>query len=394
MNHPPFRSSPVRKASKWRHLFLLLVLAQALGIAAARQAEQEPGAAKGIPESIPAEEFARMVQDMSESGGFFQSDVFVSNETSYLAIVDKLRDLGAAGGAYIGVGPEQNFTYIARIRPRIAFIIDIRRQAVIQHLMYKAIFQLSANRARFLSCLLSRPLAGEKPPGPDATMRQLVEYFTAAPAEAESFDGNLARIAKLISEDFRFPLSERDRSSLEYVYREFRTEGLAVSSRIGQGGRRFPVLRDILEQTDPAGKPGNFLASEPDYAYVRDLHRRNLIIPVVGDFAGSKALKSVAEYLRKHSCPVTAFYTSNVEQYLFQNGVFGAFAGNVKMLPVTQDSLFIRAVMRQAPVVQVPGGRSATLLQKIAVFLKDYDEGLYTTYWQLISTHYIAGQYP
>lgn len=127
---------------------------------------------------------------------------------------------------------------------------------------------------------------------------------------------------------------------------------------------------------------------------MRDLQRRNRIIPVVGDFGGSKALKAVGAYLRKNSYTVTAFYTSNVEQYLFQNGAFGAFAGNVRTLPITPDSLFIRAVMRQAPVVQVAGGRAATLLQKISVFLKDYDGGLYQNYSQLVNTHYIIGRRP
>ena len=91
-----------------------------------------------------AEEFSQMIRDFSEEGGYFMSDNFTSSEDSYLTIVGKLKELGIKGGAYIGVGPEQNFTYIAKIRPRIAFIVDIRRQAMIQHLMYKAIFRLPA----------------------------------------------------------------------------------------------------------------------------------------------------------------------------------------------------------------------------------------------------------
>src|SRR5262245_4645916 len=82
------------------------------------------------PESLSAVEFSRLVRDLSEEGGYFRSDNFTSNETSYLHVVDKLRQLGATGGAYVGVGPEQNFTYIAKVRPRIAFIVDIRRQAM------------------------------------------------------------------------------------------------------------------------------------------------------------------------------------------------------------------------------------------------------------------------
>ena len=110
------------------------------------------------PESLSAAEFSRLSREMSEEGGYFRSDNFTSNETAYLTVVDKLKQLGASGGAYIGVGPEQNFTYIAKVRPRIAFIIDIRRQAVLQHLVYKAVFHLAPDRVQFLSLLLSRPL--------------------------------------------------------------------------------------------------------------------------------------------------------------------------------------------------------------------------------------------
>src|SRR5262249_20330296 len=102
-----------------------------------------------FPERLVCAEVFRLSREFSEDGGYFRSDNFTSNETAYLTVVDKLRQLGATGGAYIGVGPEQNFTYIAKIRPRIAFIVDIRRQAIIQHLMYKAIFHLSPDRVQF-----------------------------------------------------------------------------------------------------------------------------------------------------------------------------------------------------------------------------------------------------
>ena len=62
-----------------------------------------------------------------------------------------------SGGVYLGVGPEQNFTYMAAIRPAMAFILDIRRQAVMQHLMFKAVFESSADRADFISLLFAKP---------------------------------------------------------------------------------------------------------------------------------------------------------------------------------------------------------------------------------------------
>ena len=63
----------------------------------------------------------------------------------------------ATGGAYIGVSPEQNFSYMAALQPRIAFILDIRRENLDLQLLYKALFELSADRADFVSRLFSRP---------------------------------------------------------------------------------------------------------------------------------------------------------------------------------------------------------------------------------------------
>src|SRR5215471_19290660 len=113
-------------------LYLLCVAIMVLGLGAPARA-REPGVnPPKPPESLSAAEFSRLIRDTSEDGGYFHSDNFTSNETSYLHIVDRLRQLAGTGGAYIGVGPEQNFTYIAKVRPQIAFIVDIRRQAIIQ----------------------------------------------------------------------------------------------------------------------------------------------------------------------------------------------------------------------------------------------------------------------
>ena len=98
--------------------------------------------------SIPAAEFSRLIQQFSEDDGYFRSDNFTSNETSYLQVVDLFRKLDVSGGAYIGVGPEQNFTYIAKVRPRIAFIVDIRRQAMIQHLHLQSDLRIGRHARR------------------------------------------------------------------------------------------------------------------------------------------------------------------------------------------------------------------------------------------------------
>lgn len=372
----------------WRRLLTASVLAIFL-IAAASPASAQ--SQKQI-ESLSAKEFSSLVEELSEEGGYFRSDNFTSNETSYLHVVDKLREMGATGGAYLGVGPEQNYTYIARIRPRIAFIVDIRRQAIIQHLMYKAIFHLASDRAEFLSLLLSRPIPKDKAMKPDAPTSELLSFFSQAPSDEKAYAMNLSAIRKVINDEFKFKLSENDQASLDYVYKSFRAEGLEISYRIdGYRGNYFPTLRDIIAETDLSGKQGNFLASRDDYEFVRGMHRKNMIIPVVGDFGGKKALAAVAEFLKKNNFTVTAFYTSNVEQYLFDGGSFGAFVENVKKLPITEKSLFIRAAAGRYPhPARLPGHRLTTILQQIQVFLKDFSQGRYQSYNDVVTTNYIA----
>src|SRR6266404_2316184 len=371
--------------------FLALAL-----IANAASAQQSVSPLRGQPsEGLTAAEFSRLVRDLSEEGGYFRSDNFTSNETSYLHVVDKLRELGATGGAYIGVGPEQNFTYIAKVRPRIAFILYIRRQAMIQHLMFKSIFYLAPDRVHYLSLLLSKALPKDKYPAADASVSEMLAFIQKIPADERAYAANLAAIRKMIGEDFKVQLTEADQASLDFVYSNFRNDGLDIAYRMeGMRGGWFPTLKELIEQPDQHGKLGNFLASKDDYDFVREMHRRNLIIPVVGDFAGKKALASIGDYLYKNGYIVSAFYASNVEQYLFQNGVFGGFADNVRKLPINEKSLFIRAVpnTRFLHPAQVAGHRITTLLQQMSVFLRDYDEARYQNYNELVLTHYIAAE--
>ncbi len=357
----------------------------------------QAGAAKAPElESLPATEFSRLIREFSEENGYFRSDNFTSNETAYLTVVDKLRSLGASGGAYIGVGPEQNFTYIAKIRPRIAFIVDIRRQAMIQHLMYKAVFHLSPDRVQFLSRLLSRPLPKDKAPKPDAPIQDILAFFSQALEDEKTYADNLAAVRKTIEDEFKFPLSDGDMKYLSYVYKSFSEDGLDIAYRMDDTrGGYFPTLKELILQTDLNGRLGNFLAVNEDYEFVRNLTRKNLIIPVVGDFAGKKALRAVGDYLRKNGFTVTAFYTSNVEQYLFQNEVFPAFAENVKTLPINDRSLFIRSATGRFPhPARLPGHRASTLLQQMTIFLKDFQEGRYQSYFELVTTNYIAPDRP
>jgi hypothetical protein len=241
-------------------------------------------------------------------------------------------------------------------------------------------------------------LTGRRAPSAATPIGELLEYFREAPAPDDFFAKNLARINKQIREEFKVPLVQEELDQLEYVFTAFRNEGLAISFRFGgRQGRAsaswFPNLGELVLQTDPEGRLGNFLAGEEDYRVVRRLQLQNRIIPLVGDFAGPKALPSVAEYLRQNGYTVAAFYTSNVEQYLFQGESFERFADNVRKLPRSDKAVFIRAIARMGMdhPAHVPGHGTTTLLQRMAVFFADLDARPYRGYWDLVTRHYISG---
>src|ERR1051326_8308155 len=119
--------------------------------------------ARAAPDRLTDQEFWNIVTDSSEPGGYFRSaDItnLTSNETIYGDVLNDLVSRTKPGGAYLGVGPEQNYNYIAAIKPRMAIIFDIRRGNLDIQLMYKAIFELSKDRADFVSMLFSKQRPG------------------------------------------------------------------------------------------------------------------------------------------------------------------------------------------------------------------------------------------
>src|SRR5262247_877692 len=133
-----------------RRIILVSALVVLTIVVAVRFTPAPPHRVANLPKQISDETFWQMIADFSEPGGFFRSDNFLSNESSFQYVLPELTKSRAAGGVYLGVGPEQNFTYIVALRPKIAFIFDIRRQNMIEHLLYKALIEMSPDRADFL----------------------------------------------------------------------------------------------------------------------------------------------------------------------------------------------------------------------------------------------------
>lgn len=313
-----------------------------------------------LPSQIPDEAYWKLIDSSSEPTGTFPSENFTSNELGFQMVLPALLQTAKTNSVYLGVGPEQNFTYIAALRPKIAFIVDIRRQNLLEHLMYKAAFEMADNRADFLSILFAR----KRPAGltENTDIGEMLDSYLVAPGDG-TVDKNLHTILDLLMKKHHFALTEDDQGGIDHVYRVFNAYGPQInySSNLNNNGRgnnnnanfNNANFMRVMTATDPQGVQRGFLASEENYRIVRDLEMKNLLIPIVGDFGGSKALRAVGQYLKDHGATVAAYYTSNVEQYLFNqgsarggqviNGGATNFYYNVGTLPLDDSSVFIRS---------------------------------------------------
>ena len=211
-------------------------------VAAAPAVQSRPSAARtvapsdALPSQLSDAEFWKLQADISEPGGYFQiRDNFTSNEMEVGALFTMLRESSVAGDVYMGVGPEQNFTYIASIRPRMAFIVDIRRQAVVQHLMFKAFFELAKDRADFISLVFAKP----RPPGLDTTtsVQALWDAYRNIATDSALAARNYTRVTKHLFETHGFTFTQDERETLKYVFDAFYGYGPSIATRGFANGR-------------------------------------------------------------------------------------------------------------------------------------------------------------
>jgi hypothetical protein len=303
--------------------------------------------AESLPERLSDQEFWKLVTASSETDGYFRSDNLLSNELAYPYILPDLVKTAPLSRIYVGVGPEQNFHYIAALRPKMAFIVDIRRRNLDLHLMYKALFELSRDRVEFVSKLFSR----SRPAGltSASTPDEIFAAFNAEQRSEEMYERNLKAIQNRLIETHGFALSEDDRDHIRFVYGSFYTFGphIRYSSTqgggAGFGGFNQPTYAELMMSADGDDHPGSYLATEESFRVVKELESKNLLVPVVGNFGGPKAIRAVGQFLKDHGAVVSAFYLSNVEMYLMQQSLWEAFCRNVASLPLDAGSTFIRS---------------------------------------------------
>jgi hypothetical protein len=340
--------------AKYLHVIAVLLLASAFSVLLA---------VPPTPTQLTNEDFWKLSSTLSEVDGEFRSDNLLSNELGFQYVIPELLRTTQQGRVYMGVGPEQNFTYIAALKPSMAFIIDIRHGNLDVQLLYKALFETSANRSEFVSKLFSRkPMTGYTA---KTTARELFTAYARAEASQELYDANLKALIDHLKTKHGFPLSAGDIDGITWAYKNYFTHGPAISYNsssgtgvaptivgVQQNGRRAggnfgSTYADLMMADDGTGKERSYLANDENFTVLKDLETKNLIVPVVGDFGGPKAIRDVGKYIKSVNAMVSAFYLSNVEMYLNQDGKEGAFLASVSTLPIDDSSRFIRSGSNQ-----------------------------------------------
>jgi hypothetical protein len=252
----------------------------------------------------------------------------------------------------------------------MAFIVDIRRGNLQLHLLYKALFEMSNDRADFVSKLFAK-----KRPAGLSTSSTALEIFNAyleVPTSEALFKETLKSAQDHLVKTRGLPLSDDDLKGIEYVAQAFYWYGPGIhyNSSGGRMGRMMATYFDLMVATDGDGKSRSYLATEDSFKVVKDLHSKNLLVPVVGNFGGPKALRAVGQYIRDRGAMVSAFYLSNVEQYLDQQGLWPAFCNNVATLPLDDNSRFIRSV-RPGPNSSGFGGYGMGLTNQLGRMIEE-----------------------
>lgn len=339
--------------------------------------------------------FAGVVARLSEAGGYFDSDNIVTNEASYLHVASQLAKVGVHGGVYIGVGPDQNFSYIALIHPAVAFMLDVRRDNMLEHLLYKSLFALSRNRLEFLLRLLGKPVPSDVDAWANRPIADILAYVNGARVDSGTVQATRRASNEKILR-FGVPLTAHDQEVIDRYRSAFVSEGLDTRfSSLGRNNRYdYPSFGRLIMETDRDGHRLSYLADEKEFQYVRTMQQNDKIIPVVGNVAGDKAVRAIGAYASDHGLKVSAFYLSNVEQYLIgRDGGFDEYVRNVKTLPHDSTSVIIRSYfgrgMQHPLYVPSAGNVSVSMVETMNSFLRAYAAGELTNYSAVVFDRYV-----
>lgn len=335
-------------------------------------------------------EFVRLVEECSENPRPFISDNWVSNETDYGCVLPLLRSWAPRHQVYIGVGPEQNFSYIAAVEPCYAFVVDIRRGNLLQHLYYKVLFEESDHPRQWLARLLGRSTP------PPADYADWLLALKAAPPDPD-VQREVLRLLRHRLQQLGLDLRKGDWEYLRRMQSTFAEQGLGLRFsyyRRQPDEPEFPTFHEVLLARDDRQGYANFLASPEAYQRLRHMQLENRIIPLMGDFASWRAFSKLSRQLRQRNLRVGLFYASNVEFYLMPKGLPGsgqeAFVFNLEALPSRADSLILRTELKARPQPHL----FVSHLQRLQPFVRAYFAGQISNYRQCLQQGDLIPPFP
>ncbi len=318
----------------------------------------------GVEFSPGKETYGKLVRELSEPESGPHADNLMTNEDSFPRVCGEIAARVPETGVYIGVGPDQNFSYIAHARPGLAFIVDFRRRNLLLHMLHKALFALCEDRVAYVSSLTARRPQGIRPER-EVTAAELVDGFANVPMERALLEETVMAVARHLA-----PLEVvADHEWAELATMQARLAGPGMEARF-LALPMYPTFGQLIRTTDREGQPAHMLAREETFVRVRDAQRANRVVPVVGDFAGEHALPRLAHWLREHGQRVAMVYVSDVEFFLLRSGRFGDYIKNLGRLPWADGALLVRTSTR--PIEhpdRVAGDQSTTIVRPLEVFL-------------------------
>ena len=288
--------------------------------------------------TFPARDQAlsRVVESLSEPDLGRTADNFVTNEDSFARVAG---DLATRGGVYLGVGPDQNLTYVAHARPRLAIVLDFRRRNALLHLLHKALFQLSADRASYLGRLIARR-PDDLPDDPTADA--IVSAFDHRPMDRALLDRATREVEGLLRPTGL--VLESEWPDLAII--QAKLAGPGLNARF-LALPMYPTFGRMIASRDRPGQPAHFLAREDWYQAVRSIHLGDRLIPLTGDFAGAGAFPAIGRWLQDRALSVSVLYVSDVEFFLLRSGRFPAYVANLGRLPWLESAVLIRTSTRE-----------------------------------------------
>ena len=247
----------------------------------------------------------------------YASDCFVTSEDGYNDVLVRRRPAdGMSTGAYVGVGPDQNFIYAGVLRPRLVLIVDARMDNLLEHLVFKLLMERAETPLEYLAALFSRDL----PPGPVVVgpgPEPLLAAFDALPVSAASHESTVKWIKAELLRRWA-PLGPYlDR--IDYLCGEFFTRQLditSVSARLLANLDFVPTLREVIRARETHGVNLHYLTDPGRYYYVRSLQVEDRIIPVLGNLLSPRSVLQVNDLLRQSGEAVSHLYLSNLEEFL------------------------------------------------------------------------------